>query len=101
MKLTKKGLFLDNIEEYSIIDGNKYKSPLTAHQILYNLIIRFGSGAEQTGNQFVLNFGEKPDGSTDFSTIRASEWGTGNPIYFDLKTNEGVSNFKAYLNNFC
>ena len=24
MKLTKKGLFLDNIEEYSIIDGNKY-----------------------------------------------------------------------------
>lgn len=80
------------------IDGNKYKSPLTAHQILYNLMIRFGSGAEQTGNQFVLNFGEKPDGSTDFTTIRASEWGTGNPIYFDLKTNEGVSNFKAYLN---
>lgn len=86
-------------ESFNItIDGKQYKSPLTAHQILYNLLIRFGGGAEQTGNQFVFDFGKKSDGSTDFSKIRATEWGTGNPIEpFDLTTDDGLNRLKKYL----
>jgi hypothetical protein len=43
-------------------NGKEYDSPISAHDLLYNLMLRFRGGAE-TDNNFVLDFAKKDDGT--------------------------------------
>lgn len=80
------------------IDGKEYDSPLSAHNILYNILLRFHAG-EETGNDFIIDFGKTKDNKTDFNTIVATQWGTHEWVEpFDLKKPEDIQRLKDYLN---
>lgn len=91
------------------VDGKEYDSPISAHDLLYNTLIRFHAGLE-TGNLFVLAFAKKDSNQpaqqgdpVDYNRVVATQWGegfaTGNllPEPFDLRTKDGKNNLYKYL----
>ena len=83
---------------FKIKIGDKYyESPIRAHDILYNILLRFEAGFE-TGNDFVMDFGKKPEGGNDFNIVRATQWNTHEWQEFNLRDGNSVQKLKDYLN---
>lgn len=87
-------------QSFKIKIGDKeYDSPISAENLLYNILLRFGDVAEKTKNRFIFNFYKDPNtGKTDFSQVVGVQWNTENktPI-FNLRTDDGVNALKQYL----
>lgn len=77
------------------INGEEYDSPISAHDLVYNTILRFRAGAE-TGNNFVIDFHKDGD-KYDFSKVDATAWGTSDRLTFDLTTRDGKNQLYNYL----